>query len=174
MPDRGLTTMPVTRVGFGGGCHWCTEAVFQSVRGVERVEQGFIASTAPHDTWSEAVIVHYDADAVALSVLIEAHLHTHASTSAHSMRRRYRSAIYCFDAAQAQQAETELTRLQTDFNAALVTQVLPYAAFKASDSRFKNYYANNSGRPFCRAYISPKLLRLAEHLPESFRTIYTG
>jgi len=50
----------VKKIGFGGGCHWCTEAVFQSLRGVLFVEQGYIASTEPNSSFSEAVIVSYD------------------------------------------------------------------------------------------------------------------
>ena len=51
--------MSAQKIGFGGGCHWCTEAVFQSLRGVTEVEQGFIKSHAPHDRYSEAVVVTY-------------------------------------------------------------------------------------------------------------------
>jgi peptide-methionine (S)-S-oxide reductase len=53
-----------------------------------------------------------------------------------------------------------LTRLQTGFDAPLVTQVLPFRAFKASDPRFHNYYAADPARPFCTSYIDPKLTLL--------------
>ncbi|MEL6919372.1 MAG: peptide-methionine (S)-S-oxide reductase, partial [Bacteroidota bacterium] len=71
------------KIAFGGGCHWCTEAVFQSLRGVTLVEQGFVASTGEHKTFSEAVIVHYDDKAISKEDLIAVHLHTHKSTAAH-------------------------------------------------------------------------------------------
>lgn len=151
------------RIGLGGGCHWCTEAVFQALGGVSRVEQGFIASAPPHDFFSEAVIVHFDPDAIPLAALLEAHLLTHASTSAHSMRKKYRSAIYTFDRAQEEAARAALARLQRDFDAPLVTMILPFAAFKASEERFRDYYARNPQRPFCRMYIEPKLDRLRKH-----------
>jgi len=67
------------KIGFGGGCHWCTEAVFQKLRGVASVEQGFIRSRPPYETFSEAVIVSFDAAQISLSVLTEIHLRTHAS-----------------------------------------------------------------------------------------------
>ncbi len=82
------------RVGFGGGCHWCTEAVFQSLRGVESVEQGWIKSDPPFDTFSEAVIVAFDTLVISLEVLIDVHLRTHASQVDHSFRSKYRSAVY--------------------------------------------------------------------------------
>ena len=59
------------RIGFGGGCHWCTEAVFQSLRGISKVEQGWIRSTPPHEKFSEAVIVTYDPKVMSLETLIE-------------------------------------------------------------------------------------------------------
>jgi len=58
------------KIGFGGGCHWCTEAVFQHVEGVEKVEQGWIASVAPHDRLSEAVIVHFNTTKVKLCIIL--------------------------------------------------------------------------------------------------------
>lgn len=85
------------KVGFGGGCHWCTEAVFQSLVGVIKVEQGFIAPLEVRNAFSEAVVVHFNQDEIGLKNLIEIHLRTHNSTSAHSMRDKYRSAIYAFD-----------------------------------------------------------------------------
>ncbi len=52
--------------GFGGGCHWCTEAVFRSLCGVQTVRQGFIASDPPQDSYSEAVVVTWDPDEITL------------------------------------------------------------------------------------------------------------
>lgn len=148
-------------IGLGGGCHWCTEAVFQSLPGVDQVDQGFIRSQAPDDRLSEAVVVHFDPARTALAALIEAHLHTHASTSDHSMRSKYRSAVYAFDAGQADRARSALSALQVQFDAPLVTRVLTFEGFEASDVRFRDYYATDPDRPFCRTHIAPKLARLA-------------
>lgn len=148
------------KIGFGGGCHWCTEAVFQAVNGVAQVEQGWIASSPPNDTESEAVIVHFDPQAIPLIDLVRIHLHTHSSTSPHAMRRKYRSAIYSFDAKQAEQAQAALDELQAEFDDALVTRVMPFASFRASDQRYQDYYRSNPDRPFCQTYIAPKLQRV--------------
>ncbi|MEM9997414.1 MAG: peptide-methionine (S)-S-oxide reductase, partial [Bacteroidota bacterium] len=98
-------------VGFGGGCHWCTEAVFQALNGVDKVEQGWIRSEVPHEAESEAVLVHVRPDAIDLQTLIEVHLLTHASTAPHSMREKYRSAVYTFDAGQAAASRAALDAL---------------------------------------------------------------
>jgi peptide-methionine (S)-S-oxide reductase len=145
------------RIGLGGGCHWCTEAVFQSVRGVEKVEQGFIRSLPPHHAWSEAVIVHFDPARIALDTLIEVHVRTHAATSRHSMREKYRSAVYAFDDAQVSKAKKALARLQEGFEEQLITLVLPFAAFRSSPPRLHNYYRSDPQRPFCQRHIDPKL-----------------
>ena len=148
----------------GGGCHWCTEAVFQSFRGVEAVEQGFARSEAPHDAWSEAVRVHWDTDALPLDVLLDAHLRTHSSTSAHSMRGKYRSAVYV--EGHGAELRDALARLQAGFDAPLVTQVLPLAGFKLNAARWRNYYATDPERPFCVTHIDPKLRVLREQFGE--------
>ena len=162
----------MTRIGFGGGCHWCTEAVFQSLRGVEKVEQGFISSVAPAETWSEAVIVHFDdgdeggdgggargdgRDGINLETLIEVHLRTHSSDANHSFRSKYRSAIYTFTEPQFERASQVLEHFRKTFDRAIVTQVLPFVGFRQSDERFLNYYSTNPERPFCVNYIDPKL-----------------
>ena len=58
------TNTQMTRIGLGGGCHWCTEAVFQALAGVNEVAQGFCRSTAPNEDWSEAVMVAFDPDQI--------------------------------------------------------------------------------------------------------------
>ncbi len=157
------------RVGFGGGCHWCTEAVFQSLPGVADVTQGFVGSDPPHDDWAEAVIVTFDPSIIDLTVLIEIHLRTHSSTSDHMMRRKYRSAVYTFSDEQKTQVENLLTTLQRAFEKPLVTLALRHRAFRQSDERFQNYYSNNPDRPFCRTYIDPKLRLLRERFSERVR-----
>lgn len=145
------------QVGFGGGCHWCTEAVFQSLKGVLRVDQGFIQSAPPAGAWSEAVIVHFDPGAIELSTLIEVHVRTHSSTGSHLLRSKYRSAIYVFNDGQRFDAERALEALQSELEGELITRVLAFNGFRASDERFHNYYLTNPDRPFCKRHIDPKL-----------------
>lgn len=173
MKDRNTKT-GLERIGFGGGCHWCTEAVFQALIGIENVAQGFIKSYPPHDTWSEAVIVTFDPSVIELEALIEIHLRTHASTSSHKMRGKYRSAIYTLDDAQQTASQVEIARLQNEFEEKIISNALPFVEFKASDDRFLNYYQSNPERPFCKTYIDPKLTmlrqRYADRLLDSARS----
>ena len=147
----------IQKIGFGGGCNWCTEAVCQSLIGIQKVEQGFISSEEEYNTYSEAVIVHFNPEEISLRNLIEIHLSTHKSTSEHSMRSKYRSAIYFFDKIQQTNSEAFLEELQTEFEKTLITKVLPFNSFKESDQMFQNYYYKNPEKPFCETHIDPKL-----------------
>jgi len=150
----------VKKIGFGGGCHWCTEAVFQSLRGVLFVEQGYIASTEPNSSFSEAVIVSYDSLTVDIRTLIEIHIRTHSSTSRHRLRNKYRSAVYFFSESQWQSVNEALNEIQKEFEKEIITLVLPFVSFKESSEQFKNYYKQDPERPFCQLYIEPKLDRI--------------
>ncbi|MEX0273878.1 MAG: peptide-methionine (S)-S-oxide reductase [Flavobacteriaceae bacterium] len=145
------------KIGFGGGCHWCTEAVFQHLTGVDRVEQGWIAPKGTGTAFSEAVIVHFLPDEIPLEVLCEIHLRTHRSTSDHTMRQKYRSGIYTFTKAQQLEVIGILEKLQLGYGSPLVTKAYPFKDFRASDAQVRDYYKKNPGKPFCETYISPKL-----------------
>lgn len=159
----------IAKIALGGGCHWCTEAVFQSIKGVEKVEQGYVASVEEHTSFSEAVIVHFNSNSVNLDVLIRIHLLTHKSTVNHSMRNKYRSAVYTFSQEQHQEAKMLVESFQQDFDQDVVTQVLPFSEFKASREVIQNYYEKNPEKPFCETFINPKLKLLLQQF-----SVYTN
>ena len=161
--------MKLTKIAFGGGCHWCTEAVFQSLKGVEKVEQGFIASTGKNSSFSEAVIVHFNTEEIALNTLIEIHLLTHKSTSNHSMREKYRSAIYVFSEAQKETSQKIINILQSNFDKKIITQILDFDTFKPSQEQFQKYYLKNPKKPFCERFINPKLKLLQEQFSKELK-----
>ncbi len=152
----------IHKIALGGGCHWCTEAVFQALNGVEKVEQGYVASAVPYDAFSEAVIVHFEPEIIPLEMLIEIHLHTHKSTSNHSFRSKYRSAIYFYSEAQKRDAQRIRAQLQEHFEQPLITQVLAFKHFQASRENLHDYYKSDPEKPFCKTYIVPKLQLLMQ------------
>ena len=149
--------MELTKIAFGGGCHWCTEAVFQSLKGVEKVDQGWISSTEKNNAFSEAVIVHSNVQQIDLKTLIEIHLLTHKSTSNHSMRKKYRSAVYYFSQDQKKEVFKLIEKIQSNFENKIITKTLEFKGFKPSTEEFRNYYQTNPDKPFCKNYINPKL-----------------
>lgn len=152
----------MSKIGFGGSCHWCTEAVFQSLRGVTEVQQGWIATDDRPEEQSEAVIVYYDPQEIPLSTLIAVHLHTHSCTSVHSMRSKYRSAVYCFDDIDRGVASEAIIALQADFDQPVITEVLPFRSFRLNKEEYLNYYYSNPEKPFCQTFINPKLQLLMQ------------
>jgi peptide-methionine (S)-S-oxide reductase len=150
------------RIGLGGGCHWCTEAVFQQLRGVSTVEQGFIKSTSPHDAFSEAVLISYDNKVIDTVDLIEIHLRTHSSTSNHALRDKYRSAVYYLPETSELQIKQDLDEAVTRHDKGAITQALPFVEFCASASKYQNYFKRNPAKQFCETYINPKLSLLRE------------
>lgn len=163
MNTEGFT---LERIGFGGGCHWCTEGVFQALRGVVEVDQGFIRSEAPSDAWAEGVIVSFDPAVIGLATLAEVHLRTHSANGSYSPGGRYRSAIYVFDASAHREADRAIEQFARGSSTTGRTLVLPLLGFKPSDARYRNYYRTDPQRPFCRRYIDPKLDYIRRHFAE--------
>lgn len=161
-----LKEIMIAKIGLGGGCHWCTEAVFQALAGVTEVVQGYIKSNPPHDSYSEAVIVHYETKQISLYQLISVHVMTHSSTSNHLLRSRYRSAVYFFDPEQQKEIQQILKYLEKENLIRLVTQILAFVRFKHSRPEIQNYFDQNPEKPFCTKYIHPKLELLKKDFSE--------
>lgn len=145
------------KIGLGGSCHWCTEAIFQSLKGVINVKQGWIKPDDNFSEFSEAVIVEFDPDLISLGNLIEIHLYTHSCTSDHAMRSKYRSAVYTLNDDQAIPAKQAIEMLQKEFGNPIITKVIPFKTFKLNDQEHLDYYYKNPEKPFCKTFIDPKL-----------------
>jgi peptide-methionine (S)-S-oxide reductase len=147
----------ISKLGFGGSCHWCTEAIFQSLKGVVEVKQGWISSQGQASSFSEGVLVCFDQNVISLNTLIAIHLHTHSCTSGHHMRSKYRSAVYTFDDEQAACAREALSVLQREFESPIITGIIPFVDFKLNSDAYLNYYYSNPEKPFCENVVNPKL-----------------
>lgn len=148
------------KIGFGGSCHWCTEAIFRSLKGVNSVDQGWITSDAENETPSEAVIVHFDQEEISLETLIAIHLHTHSCTAQHIMRGKYRSAVYTFNNTQLKASAATIKALQTEFEQPIITKTLPFKTFKLNSENYLDYYYKDPSKPFCQNIVNPKLKAL--------------
>jgi peptide-methionine (S)-S-oxide reductase len=147
-----------SKIGFGGGCHWCTEAVFSMLEGVEKVEQGWIKSTQPYDTYSEAVVVHYDPKIIYLSLLIKVHLETHSSAANHSMRSKYRSAVYYFQDEDKKNSQSLLKDYSVKDNKAYITLVLPFVSFEINKEQFWSISKRTKMHLFVKLILFLKLI----------------
>lgn len=157
---------------FAGGCFWCTEAVMQALKGVGNVRSGYVGGRIEHPGYeavstgvtghAEAVEVTFDPATISYEQLVEVFFGTHDPTQmnrqGNDIGTQYRSIIFVADESQRQVAQAVKSRLAADntFGAEIVTSIEPTTTFYPAETEHQNYYANNSGNPYCQAIIGPK------------------
>jgi peptide-methionine (S)-S-oxide reductase len=163
---------------FGGGCFWCTEAVFQNLKGVHSVVSGYTGGSVKNPTYqqvcsgttghAEAIQITYDPSAIPYEELLEVFWKTHDPTTrdqqGNDFGTQYRSAIFYHDDEQKALAEHYRKKLDASglFPAPIVTEVVPFTEFYRAEAYHQNYYNQNASQPYCRAVIRPKLDKLKE------------
>lgn len=167
---------------FAGGCFWCTEAVMQDVRGVQKVESGYIGGQTPNPDYrsvcsgttghAEAVRVTFDPQVVSYADLLGLFFATHDPTTLNrqgaDVGTQYRSAIFPLSARQEQTARQVMADLaaQDVFGRPIVTSIEPATEFYVAEDYHQNYYRNNPGQGYCMAVIAPKVAKLRAHYAE--------
>jgi peptide-methionine (S)-S-oxide reductase len=160
----------------GGGCFWCTEAVFQLIRGVEKVEPGYAGGTVPNPTYeqvstgatghAEVAKVTFNIKEISYREILEIFFGTHDPTQLNGqgadIGTQYRSIILYRDETQktvAQQLIEELTR-DNVYNKSIVTEVAPLKEFYPAETYHKDYYKKHPQAPYCQVVIAPKIAKL--------------
>ncbi len=159
-----------------GGCFWCLEAVFEQLRGVERIESGYTGGAVPEPSYeevctgrtghAEAVQVTFDPAVLSYADLLRIFFAFHDPTTPNrqgaDVGTQYRSAIFFHDATQKATADGVIAELTKErlFDAPIVTEVVPFTRFWPAEGYHQEYYQRNSGQPYCRVVISPKLAKL--------------
>ena len=163
----------------GGGCFWCTEAVFLELRGVKRVESGYSGGTVPNPTYrqvcsgetghAEVVQVTFDPETISfkeiLQIFFTAHDPTTLNRQGADAGTQYRSVIFYHNPGQkaiAEQVIKEITDAGT-WNRPIVTQVTPFEAFYKAEEYHQEYFKNNASQPYCQLIIAPKVIKLRQH-----------
>jgi len=163
---------------FGGGCFWCTEAVFQQLKGVSKVESGYSGGDRPHPTYeqvcsgatghAEVVQVTFDPREISYSDLLRIHLSTHDPTTLNYQGgdhgTQYRSIILTHNKDQEIAAAAVLKEMQPHFTGEIVTEINTLGTFYKAEDYHQNYFRNNPAQPYCAAVINPKL--------EKFRKLF--
>lgn len=170
---------------FAGGCFWCTEAVFQSLAGVDRVESGYIGGHVADPTYqqvcrgdtghAEAIRITYDPDVISyadlLDVLFATHDPTQLNRQGNDVGSQYRSAIFPLDEAQTNAARTGIERAQMDWPAPIVTTIEAAGDWYPAEDYHQAYWDGEGQRnPYCLATIPPKLAKLKKNFGERLRT----
>jgi peptide-methionine (S)-S-oxide reductase len=161
------------RATFGNGCFWCTEAIFQQVKGVRSVVSGYSGGSVANPTYrevcsgstghAEAIQITYDPSVVTFAELLEVFWKTHDPTTpnqqGNDIGTQYRSVVFYHNARQRDLAETYKRKLdEADaFTGPIVTEIVPYTAFYPAEAYHQNFYQEHRYHPYCRAVIRPKL-----------------
>ena len=158
---------------FGMGCFWCTEAVFQRLKGVESVVSGFTGGHVPNPSYREvcdggtghAEVAHitYDPAMISFEELLEVFWVTHDPTTlnrqGNDVGPMYRSAIYYHNEAQKQAALSSKAALDKEgvFGSPIVTEITEFDIFYPAENYHQDYYNQNSGQGYCQFVIKPKV-----------------
>lgn len=170
---------------FGGGCFWCTEAVFEQFDGVEKVVSGFAGGFLPDPTYkdicsgltghAEVVQVTYDPTKVSYPRLLEAFWQSHDPTTlnrqGNDVGPQYRSIILYHDQEQKKIAEDSIRKLDKAkiFRSPIVTEVAPLTTFYLAEQKHQNFYQANKGMRYCQAVIEPKLKKIRKLFAEEIQ-----
>jgi peptide-methionine (S)-S-oxide reductase len=165
----------------GGGCFWCLEAVYEELRGVEKVESGYSGGTVPNPTYrqvcsgmtghAEVVRVTFDPEVVSYREVLEVFFTIHDPTTLNrqgaDVGPQYRSAIYYHDEEQRRVAEEVISELEEAgvWEDPIVTEVAPFDVFYRAEDYHQEYFRNNAYQPYCQVVIAPKVAKFRkEHL----------
>lgn len=173
-----ITTMSENKTGletatFANGCFWCTEAIFQQVKGVEKVVSGYIGGTVKNPTYreictgltghAEAIQIEFDPKQVSFSDLLEIFWQTHDPTTLNRQGAdegtQYRSAVFYHTEEQKNLASHYKEKLDASgaFDNPIVTEISAALVFYPAENYHQNYYNLNGKAPYCSYVIAPKL-----------------
>ena len=155
------------------GCFWCTEAIFQRLKGVEKVTSGYAGGKVKNPTYNdvtsgetghaEVIQIQFDPSVITYQEILDVFFATHDPTTlnrqGYDVGTQYRSAIFYHSTAQKEVAEAFIKALTEAkvFDKKIVTEVTPFEAFYEAESYHQNYYNNNKNQGYCVAVINPKL-----------------
>jgi peptide-methionine (S)-S-oxide reductase len=161
---------------FGGGCFWCTEAVFKSMKGVIKVLPGYAGGTVPHPTYeqvstdttghAEVVYIEYDESLVSFETLLTVFFASHDPTTLNrqgaDVGTQYRSVIFYTTEDQKNTALNMITKINasSEHGDLVVTEVVPFIEFFEAEDYHHEYFKNNPSNPYCMVVINPKLEKI--------------
>lgn len=170
---------------FGGGCFWCTEAVFAELKGVSKVESGYSGGENANPTYkeictgltghAEVIQITYDPSVLDFEDLLEVFFATHNPTTLNrqgaDVGTQYRSVIFYHTPKQKQKSEFIIQALneQKIFDQSIVTEVSAFDQFYPAEDYHQDYFANNANQPYCRAVIVPKMDKFKKLFKEKLK-----
>ena len=166
--------MAIATATLAGGCFWCTEAVFNELRGVESVVSGYIGGQIANPSYeavcggrtghAEAVRITFDPDVISYADLLDIFFHTHDPTTLNRQGAdtgtQYRSAIFPNTPEQSAEAEAAIARNQSVWDSAIVTSIEADAPWYPAEAYHQRYFERNgTANGYCAAVVAPKLAK---------------
>ena len=176
-------SQPSTPIGtevatLGGGCFWCTEAVFSQLKGVEKIEPGYSGGERENPTYeevsagttehAEVAQITFDPNVISFKEVLQIFFSTHDPTTLNrqgpDIGSQYRSVIFYHNNQQKEIAEQVIKELSEEkiFDAPIVTQVVPLETVYKAEDYHKEYFKRHPEQPYCRVVIAPKVAKLRQ------------
>jgi peptide-methionine (S)-S-oxide reductase len=170
---------------FGGGCFWCTEAVFQNLKGVTKVVSGYMGGHTENPTYkdicagdtghAEIIQIEYNESEIAYEDLLLIFFRTHDPTSlnrqGNDVGTQYRSVIFYASQEQKAAAESIIDQLEKEmvFDKPIVTEITPVSKFYSAEDYHQNYFNTNPNQSYCAAVIQPKLAKFVKEFGDRLK-----
>lgn len=178
-------SMSIKTATFGGGCFWCTEVIFTTLKGIIDVKPGYMGGHIENPSYNdvctgetghaEVIQITFDESIISFEELLLIFFKTHDPTTlnrqGNDIGTQYRSVIFYHSESQKQQAESMIQQLTSEqvFDSAIVTEISQAGTFYIAEDYHHNYYINNRAQPYCLSVIEPKVLKFAQNFKEKIR-----
>ncbi len=172
-------------VTLGGGCFWCTEAVFEQLKGVVKVESGYSGGTVPNPSYeqvcsgrtghAEVSQITFDPKVISLKDILKVFFTVHDPTTlnrqGNDVGTQYRSAIFYRDDEQKAMAQQVINEIEAAkiWKGKIVTELAPFTAFYKAEDYHQEYFRLRGEQPYCRMIIAPKVAKFREHFRDKLK-----
>ena|SRR5690348_11011424 len=172
----------------GGGCFWCTEAIFKRLKGILSVMPGYSGGKRENPTYdqihsgatghAESIQIVFDPTVISYEKILEVFWHTHNPTTLNQqgadVGEEYRSVIFYHSNEQKKIAEESKMEIEKSglYKNPIVTEIVPYAAFYPAEAEHKDFYDRNKNAPYCTFVIDPKIQKLLKEFKKDVKDEY--
>jgi len=160
----------------GGGCFWCTEAVFQQLRGVQTVESGYTGGEVDNPTYeqicegttghAEVVQLTFDSEVISFREILEVFFTIHDPTTlnrqGNDVGTQYRSVVYYHSAEQQDVARHVIAEMANVWDAPIVTELSPIGTFYKAEDYHQNFFRQNPMQGYCAFIVAPKVSKFRQ------------
>lgn len=176
--------MAIETATLGGGCFWCTEAVFQELRGVTKVESGYTGGSVPNPTYeqicegttghAEVVRLEFDPEVVSYREILEIFFTIHDPTTlnrqGNDVGTQYRSVIYYHSPEQQETAKQVIACMASVWDAPIVTELSPAQTYYKAEDYHQNYFRQHPLQGYCAFVVAPKVAKFRKTYADRLNT----